>query len=145
MKVNELMLGDWLYQTSLVLDYDQTDWIRERAFTQVNADLLYAFDTIKDELEPIPLTSKILEKNGFEYDDNENCWKLIKKDDRYTLYSIYVNTNRISIYNWINKEGERFTDACNKVNVHYKYVHQLQHALRLCGLNELADDNFKVW
>lgn len=27
--------------------------------------------------------------------------------------------------------------------IEFKYVHQLQHALRLCGLDELAD-NFKI-
>jgi len=37
----------------------------------------------------------------------------------------------------------RMMDTCNTTNVRVNYVHQLQHALRLCGLNELAN-NFKL-
>ena len=52
------------------------------------------------------------------------------------------------IVSWCRPEGEDFfkiaimnenTSLCAKV----KYVHELQHALRLCGLSELAE-NLKV-
>lgn len=140
MKATELMIGDW------VINPVHNDCSKiESVYYDKELHCLVGTDGRfpQQYFNPIPLTEEIFRLNGFEYDDSENCWKLIEKDGRYSVYSIYVNTNRVSIYNWRNEEGERFTDACNKVNVHYKYVHQIQHALRLCGLNILAD-NFKV-
>ena len=78
------------------------------------------------------------------YDDNEKCWKLIKRDNVYEpVYTIYVSARRISIYNWKDENGEPFTDAYNKVNVHYKYVHEIQHALISSGMRKFAN-NFKI-
>lgn len=74
------------------------------------------------DLEPIPLTPEILEMNGW-WDDMD-MWQheevnfcIEKWDGRFQCYEI----NQIKL------------DS----------VHELQHALRLCGLYELAD-NFKV-
>ena len=75
------------------------------------------------EFEPIPLTPEILEKNGWWF-DTEDTWRhdevnftIEKWNGRYQCYDI----NQIKL------------DS----------AHQLQHALRLCKLDELAD-NFKV-
>ena len=75
------------------------------------------------DAEGIPITPEILEKNGWWY-DVEDMWRhdevdfcIEKWNGRYQCYDI----NQIKL------------DS----------VHQLQHALRLCGLDELAD-NFKV-
>ena len=63
--------------------------------------------------------------------------------------SIFMQNNfNPEIVSWWRPEGEDFfkiaimnenTSLCAKV----KYVHELQHALRLCGLSELAE-NLKV-
>ena len=78
------------------------------------------------QVKPIPLTPEILEKNGWkeaeywhEYQDGENIIQCCLPDMRGRINGI---------------EFENF--KC-------EYVHQYQHLLRLCGLNELAD-NFKV-
>lgn len=44
---------------------------------------------------------------------------------------------------WLNKDNDYFFISSLDAYIHIYYVHELQHALRLCGLNELAD-NFKV-
>ena len=76
--------------------------------------------------EPIPLTPEILEKNGwketqywYEYRDYKNTIQCCLPDMRGRINGIEIE--------------------------HFKceYVHQYQHLLRLCGLDELAD-NFKV-
>ena len=41
----------------------------------------------------------------------------------------------------VEKFPDEYTHSFLRINVFY--VHELQHALRLCGLNELAD-NFKI-
>ena len=75
-------------------------------------------------LEPIPLTPKILEKNGFEYEPYKLAWHL-------------PNGFRILI----SEIWELYLDDCLKAKLYN--VHQLQHALRLCGLSDIAE-NFKI-
>ena len=86
--------------------------------------------------QPILLTPEILEKNGFGF---------VKSSDRDSVWNGW----------WINKGLELATCCLDKegnwpcyiniydLNIKCEYVHQLQHALRLCGLDDLAD-NFKV-
>ena len=86
----------------------------------------WEFDDKDDQPEPITLTPEILEKNGwkddglwYEYQDSTNTIQSCLPDMRGIINGIEI------------KEFQ-----C-------KYVHQYQHLLRLCGLNELAD-NFKI-
>ena len=78
------------------------------------------------EPQPIILTPEILEKNGWketeywhEYQDGKNTIQCCLPDMRGRINGIEIE--------------------------HFKceYVHQYQHLLRLCGLDELAD-NFKI-
>ena len=77
------------------------------------------------DLEPIPLTPEILEKNGFvkngEYDEwNIGTWE--------TPYLLGVSLERPAIT--IKWNGSSiFIDRA-------KYVHQLQHAWRLAGVEK---------
>ena len=89
-------------------------------------DTLWVFEDNEYKPQPIPLTSEILEKNGWketqywhEYQDGKNTIQCCLPDMRGIINGIEIE--------------------------HFKceYVHQYQHLLRLCGLNELAD-NFKV-
>lgn len=77
-----------------------------------------------DDVEPIPLTAEILEKNGFEFDDESSSWAVC---ERYLLHGHKAMWSVV------------FGDELVPVN----YVHELQHALRLCGLDYIAD-NFKI-
>lgn len=75
-----------------------------------------------------------------------------KEKDVYPIIldeSIFIQNNfNPEIVSWWRPEGEDFfkiaimnenTSLCTKI----KYAHELQHALRLCGLSELAD-NLKI-
>ena len=79
-----------------------------------------------DWVKPIPLTYEILKKNGWK--DAEFWCEYL--DDKATIQSCLPDMQ--GIINGI--EIKEF--QC-------KYVHQYQHLLRLCGLDELAD-NFKI-
>lgn len=79
-----------------------------------------------DDITPIPLTPEMLKKNGWkdaefwcEYQDGNNTIQYCSPDMRGKINGIEIE--------------------------HFKceYVHQYQHLLRLCGLDELAD-NFKI-
>lgn len=83
----------------------------------------WEFDDKDDQPKPIPLTAEILKKNGWWY-EIDDTW-------------LHDDVNFC-----IEKWNGRF-ECCDINQIKLDSVHQLQHALRLCRLDELAD-NFKV-
>lgn len=133
MKANELMIGDWIQNTNhkigkvIGFSYDiQIDSENERNDIVIRYnENLTCFSGCK-LISPIPLTPEILEKNGI----NGGVW------EDYYGHTLLVNNNRIKY----------FFDGHRRLDLPYNrviYVHELQRALRCCGLNELAD-NFKI-
>lgn len=116
MKANELMHNDW---------YSGLNGSNERDNFQFD---IYDLDFWGDcEPQPIPLTKEILKENGFIHKDTMEEWWHEEYDPTWGM--------RMSDF----ELTDEFKFGRAKIN----YVHQLQHALRLCGLNELAD-NFKL-
>lgn len=140
MKATELMAGDWfMFDTEHYEPYE-----RVREYSQVehfNYGVVYgnsgciaycedyqSYNERKyEKVMPIPLTEAILKANGFEYRE-------------FTSHESMHYNHSVTIY--LNKDGEIFMLIGGEQRW-MRYVHQLQHALRLCGLNELAD-NFKI-
>ena len=124
MKCKELMVNDWIaYEDKLPM---QIYCVKDGIAYAYYGTALYEFYDKDYQPQPIPLTTEILEKNGWketqywhEYQDGKTTIQCCLPDMRGRI-------NRIEI--------EHF--KC-------KYVHQYQHLLVLCGLDELAD-NFKV-
>lgn len=71
-------------------------------------------------LEPIPLTPEILEKNGFLYDD------IIPFEQRWQQFGL-------SIY---GTPGNYHINCGINVSMDVSNVHQLQHALKFCGIDK---------
>ena len=92
----------------------------------------------------IMLTPEILEKNGFAQDDAytdaiaDGCFA------EFLVWHYYANEVIVS---YDSSEELVISNnvgyPCSEITLYRPKVHELQHALRLCGLNELAD-NFKV-
>ena len=78
-----------------------------------------------EEIEPIPITLKILEKNGFEIDSNNS--RMLFHHDNYRLCYYLNSSNRFSSFNITNNS------LVQKVIVN---VHELQHALKLCEIDK---------
>ena len=78
------------------------------------------------QVKPIPLTTEILEKNGWEH----NGIFMDKRIDGNIYFS------------WSDEFGAELYQN-NYYMCYCKYVHTLQHALHLCGFDEVAE-NFKV-
>lgn len=134
MKPNELMIGDW------VRDAGRTDRPVYKRINRVDERENYCvadeYKVILGEagMEPIPITPEILEANGIRH--YKDCGRLsfYKRIDadfviRYEIYAGYIGIelcdgNRISV--------DRITK-----------VHELQHVLRLIGMNDLAN-NVKI-
>ena len=130
--LHNIMVGDWV----------ATEHGFPMQIINVGEDYAYAtfdgnegdpweFDDKDDQPEPIPITPEILEKNGF----------IKVNSQRYDYGSpdtdCYVKVNPKK--NMIHVNGRN----ANSNLYSHSFVHELQRALRLCGLNELAD-NFKV-
>ena len=144
MKATELQIGD-LVKIKGHLDYDKVQEIARDENMQwyisyaCSATLFRAY-----EFEPIPLTPEILEKNGFY---NRNAQWYYKRFWANGCFDIDISLVYREIE--VSKVCGAGTD-CEEVEYSSVIVfgndicaHQLQHALRLCGLDELAD-NFKV-
>lgn len=120
MKVEELMIGDWYYWEAEGKKYP----------LQVTKDTFKLSDKDISNFQPIPLTPEILDKNGILY-EKLSFYYVIKdnKDLECTHY----------IYQTIQEDWAIGVDTgaydCS-VFARIKYVHELQHALKLCGIDK---------
>lgn len=100
----------------------------------------YDEETVDERaIEPIPLTEEILKVNGWK--KNDPNWPSTlrmsyKKEEHSFTLSCWMQKGKWDMY--IHASGDMELNR-----FHPSYVHELQHALRMIGLNELAD-NFKV-
>lgn len=150
-KATELMIGDWVY--GLVVDEgNDLDKIIDRVpskVTMINEfgdiytqgpfpidDEEYDGEWEWYDIEPIPLTPEILEKNGFSF-----C----TRDGGYYLYATMSCGFDVEVilFDVVNKYasiqlhiGDTDDTATYIHLMECDCVHQLQHALRLCGIDK---------
>jgi len=125
MKANELsckdlMVGDWV--RIKITQHNTT-------VTNIDANSVYteaAFPIRYDEIEPISLTPEILEKNGFEYFHKN-----------YSSLS-YDHPFKLKMTNWPDENGLGGLWTISNI-IEIRFVHQLQHALRLCGIEKTIE------
>lgn len=121
MKAEELMLDDWVMIKTVVDDEPVPAQIKILPAT-------LGYDSI--ELSPIPITSEILRKNGFD----KKRLSGYRCHFKYVLYSESMNFELTALYDCdysfkINNEAKKI-----------EYVHELQHVLKICGI----DKDFKL-
>ena len=145
MLCKELQYGDWVSAGGgLPMQITNVGDDYAYATFEGNEGDPWEFDDKDDRPEPIPLTPEILEKNGFY---NRNTQWYYKRFGSYDCFDIAISLVYREIE--VSKVCGAGTD-CEEVDYGSSIafgndicVHTLQHALRLCGLNEIAD-NFKV-
>ena len=123
-RCRDLMCGDWITDehgfpmqiTNVGEDYAYA------TFVGLEGDL-WEFNDKDDKPEPIPITPKILEKNGW-WRDNEGVWLHHEVD--------------LCIGKW---DGRFHFLDIDQIKLHS--VHQVQQMLRLAGMTDMAN-NFKV-
>ena len=125
MRVCELMVGDLVLHDGKVIRVDAVHK-RKIGYHQAKDKLTWLF---YGQFEPIPLTPEILEKNGFKmefYSDYKvyelNNFKVCKS---YCDYFEICDLWKDSDFGW------EIISFCPCI-----YVHQLQHALKLCGIDK---------
>lgn len=100
-----------------------------------------------EELAPIPLTAKILDRNGFrcsvDYSGNNRTPYIFRRGkkkgpfDKVTVNFYHPTDKRLfrrGVYHELVYESPMFGGHWNFAYV--KYVHELQHALRLAGIDK---------
>ena len=136
MKAQELMLGDWVYglypngeRYEVPFRISAIDTYPSNRSPRIVTFGGYGFQ--EEHLEPIPITPEILEKNWFVFlyssvPGGTPQEQRMRKVDTYKWQGIAVNyyheTNDLQM---VNFRGVRLN-----------YVHQLQHALRLVGIEK---------
>lgn len=130
MKANELMIDDWVYR------HDCYDQVKE-----ISNNGIIGLDSLRGrimfgELKPIPLTAQILEKNGFTIKEK---WAQIGNfGDNPLIMWHFVDDPILRNY---NTELEIHQNDTGKVHVRIpcEFVHELQHALRLAGIEKTIE------
>ena len=119
MKATDLMIGDWVVVHARVDKIAKIEAIDLQGVkTSIGGPWMF------DEIEPIPLTPEILEKNG---------WKTTDRY-RYNCGGVWFDI--------INRGAEDFDIEVSAYDGGFAYVatiynvHELQHALRLCGIKK---------
>lgn len=140
MKALELMLCDWVINRGVKVRVVDLDSYMNLIETEVT-DKYDTGERVK-EVDPIPLTDEFFEANGFKYDKACLYWyKEIEKGLWLTICVWFHKLYKIEII-----RGQYSYDGTHEKEVRVNTepnVHLLQHALRLCGLEEIAN-NLKV-
>lgn len=121
MEATELMIGDWVSYRGVFNQIAPADFDPDHKMWM-------------EEIKPISLTPEILEKNGFVKNRGVTSWKF--ETDREDLIDIYgVKEYHLSInIEDTHGSGKGYRWLLNNLTIFY--VHQLQHALRLCGIKK---------
>ena len=129
-KCRDLMVGDWITNEhglpAQIINVDNLCAYTIFGGNEDNEGEPWVFDDSVYLPVPILLIPEILEKNGW-------------KETEY--WYEYKNGNTIIQCSLPDMRG--VINGIEIKNFKCEYVHQLQHLLRLCGLDELAN-NFKV-
>lgn len=154
MKLKELQIGDWVKYGRKHLRYsgifsDFTPLSNEpyrRLRCMFNE--YEGLDIPENEIEPIPLTIKMLEENGWE--KVANGYRFFTGSDCHFIapdchfIAPMEKESRLG-KNWFWFTNRNFGDGAVKPHLAFPfvYVHELQQAFRICDLHELAE-NFKI-
>jgi len=135
--INVLMIGDWvrvprLNKNGKVYRIDRANGVGNGFIAVLRGDFH------EDDIEPVLLTPEILKKNGFENDFYEEESIADYHTIRLEGYSLKHNIGEIDGYlvTWCNGSINVTTDVHCCVQKDISYVHELQHALRLCGIEK---------
>jgi hypothetical protein len=127
METTDLMIGDWVFYKNFKGNLVPHKII---CISETFAEFedppynLYKYE----RMYPIPLTPEILEKNGFVISSEHANLYFSEGDEKmsFCLRKMYDKLNNFVFYGSI----------CYNIVSPIKYVHELQHALKLCKIDK---------
>lgn len=142
MKAKELMIGDWVRidepdkyagatgQIQSLMYHREDDASYFNVFIQGKFGYV-SRDVCSDDIRPIPLTTEILEKNGFE-NIGDDIFQLEEKP--FWFWVDFFRHTYGCEYDTSTYEHE---DDEHRLKLYgIPSAHELQHALRLCGIEK---------
>lgn len=127
MKATDLMIGDYVEITGKgACRVKHINWPSQH-------------EEMDAKLHPIPLTPEILEKNGFKKENGGKIMGFNIADSYELVYQGRTNFDKFWIYIQDFGESKKWHI---KINGHFDIsgfindVHELQHALKLCGIDK---------
>ena len=135
LKIKDVMIGDWV------------DVRNNAAPNNPNLERITPSHFLRDEhWYGIELVPEILEKNGFHINGMPNIITSVKAidddwtDDTYVWSRQETPDERMFVSVYMDDPANFFVEIscqyCNADGIHIRYVHELQHALRLCGIEK---------
>ena len=132
LKISDLSVGDWVE-----IDHEDFGWRPAQInvcgdigigayFKDIDPEEEY--DCVLSQARPIPITAEILEKNGFESTTKPNVFTLTHGE-----LQLYVSKELDGWYRSFVNFMERL---CILQVIRKSYIHELQHALRLAGVDK---------
>ena len=133
MKCTDLMIGDWVYCEGQPTPENVTIQTIAEDGVWFNGPH-YEGAASYDRIFPIPITPEILEKNGFEKQGFPG-WKISTKDYIILWRNDYQDVLDIRSFN-LRICSFHESHIMDIRRARFNYVHELQHALRLCGIKK---------
>lgn len=130
MKPEELMLEDWVYVNG---NYPHRVYSLDK-----DAQRIDIFSRECD-IKPIPLTSKMLKDNDFHEEYPNSSMYRLNLDNHIVVAVGLYDPYHINISEeYYTSEGMSGGDLLTLLRPDAKclYVHELQHAMRMCGINK---------
>lgn len=134
MKAKELMIEDWVSHKDVFQKVVGIDAMPAERVTLLDGqDFVGRYGT--DEIEPVPLTHEIVRSNGFELCEvGDNGPATPRKNlNRYEKWMYKTTWHDIVL--WYDRMTKHWClHGLNAVRL--DKVHELQHALRFCGIQQ---------
>ena len=129
LQAKDLMIGDWVKVKSIQKQVKVKEIKQSCIYTEGNG---YEYN----EIESISLTREILEKNGWK-DISDHTLKgceTFKLYHEQRSFDFYI-TIKLRDYFKLQSLDDRLYTLCD-MQFGCRYVHELQHALKLCGIEK---------
>ena len=152
-RAEELMLGDivTVNRSECVADGGQyMTWKQDGKIILIEKDYVRVQYEIDEEdewddweevgledIEPIPITPEILERNGFKLKEKGVLYTEYVSGDEHSIIEFGFYKESIHDIDTVLNCELGFVGGLDRIHhCHVKYVHELQHALRLCGISK---------
>ena len=127
MRATDLMVDDWVF-SAIVCRYVQVvEILNDSVVCSNNIHIASSENTVISSyknISPITITPEILIKNGFRYAD-------LPFEDFYEGYGLQIHGG-----NYADGHSNWYISCGTNVSMNVTYVHELQHALRLCHIDK---------
>lgn len=132
LKISDLSVGDWVSYCGRNYRVTSIDGEVHSVYAHADDDFQPCIFKHVGHIEPVPITAEILEKNGLvrHERDTDNPRRIVLSN-HFIMARTYTDVDwwRVLIYDEELPSRELF-------NGRIYSVHQLQHALRLAGVDE---------